>query len=58
VSRHHLQLRLRFGVYVLFDIRSQSGTFVNNNCRSRTPSQRGDVIQIGKSQLVYIEDDP
>lgn len=58
VSRHHIQLRLRFGVYVLFDVQSQAGTLVNNVAVREQRLQSGDVIRVGKTQLVYVEDDP
>jgi hypothetical protein len=56
-SRHHIQLRLRFGVYTLFDINSRSGTFVNNVRVTEHRLQTGDVIQIGSSRLVYLTED-
>jgi len=58
VSRYHLQLRLRFGRYTLFDTQSQSGTFVNNVRIREHNLQTGDVIQIGNTRLVYMEDRP
>lgn len=56
VSRHHAQLRLRFGAYTLFDTSSQSGTLVNDVPIREHRLQPGDVIQIGKTRLVYFED--
>jgi hypothetical protein len=56
VSRYHLQLRLRFGRYMLFDTQSQGGTFVNNAAVKEHILQTGDVIRIGNTQLVYMED--
>ncbi|MEZ4667493.1 MAG: DUF3662 and FHA domain-containing protein [Anaerolineae bacterium] len=56
VSRHHIQLRLRFGRYVLFDAQSQSGTYVNDVLIREHSLQSGDVIRIGNTQLVYMED--
>lgn len=58
ISRHHAQLRLRFGSYTLFDTTSQSGTLVNDVAVREHRLQPGDVIQIGKSRLVYLEDRP
>lgn len=58
VSRHHAQLRLRFGSYTLFDVQSRSGILVNDNRITEHQLQSGDVIQIGETRLVYIEDDP
>jgi hypothetical protein len=56
VSRHHAQLRLRFGSYTLFDTNSQSGTFVNDVRVREHRLQPGDVIRIGRTQIVYLED--
>jgi Protein of unknown function (DUF3662)/Inner membrane component of T3SS, cytoplasmic domain len=56
VSRHHLQLRLNYGRYILFDAQSQGGTLVNNTPVYEHRLQTGDVIQIGNTHLVYIED--
>jgi pSer/pThr/pTyr-binding forkhead associated (FHA) protein len=58
VSRHHIQLRLRFGRYTLFDTSSQSGTKVNDVPVREHRLQSGDVIRVGKTQIVYLEDDP
>ena len=58
VSRYHLQLRLRFGRYTLFDIQSQGGTLVNEVKIKEHNLQTGDVIQIGNTRLVYMEDRP
>ena len=53
-SRHHIQLRLRFGAYTLFDVNSSGGTRVNNIQVTEHQLQSGDVINIGHSQLTYI----
>jgi len=58
VSRHHAQMRLRFGRYTLFDIQSQTGTFVNDVRVREYRLQTGDVIRMGRMQMVYLEDDP
>ena len=55
ISRHHLQLRKRFGGYSLFDIQSRSGTSVNNIAVNEHQLQNGDVIQIGHTLLVYAD---
>lgn len=57
-SRYHAQLRLRDGMYLLFDVNSKSGTYVNNVLVREHRLQAGDVIRIGKTQLVYLYDDP
>lgn len=56
VSRHHLQLRKRYGVYTLFDVNSRGGTLVNNSAASEHRLTNGDVIRIGHTDLVYAED--
>ncbi len=58
VSRYHLQIRLRFGRYTLFDSQSNSGTYVNDVKIAEHNLQNGDVIRIGNSQLIYLEDHP
>lgn len=57
-SRHHAQIRLRFGRYTIFDSSSQGGTFVNDVSIKEHSLQPGDVVRIGKTQLVYYEEEP
>jgi Protein of unknown function (DUF3662)/FHA domain len=57
-SRQHAQIRLRFGVYTLFDSNSRGGTFVNNVQVKEHRLQSGDVIRIGKTEMIYLDDDP
>lgn len=54
-SRHHIQLRLRFGAYTLFDVNSRGGTTVNNIRVTEHQLQAGDIIKIGATQMVYLE---
>lgn len=56
ISRHHLQLRKRFGVYSLFDVNSRGGTRVNDKRVAEHRLQNGDVIAIGRTTLVYTDD--
>lgn len=58
ISRHHVQIRLRFGVYTLFDVNSRSGTFVNDVRVTQHPLRSGDVIRLGETRIVYLADDP
>lgn len=58
VSRYHLQIRLRFGRYTLFDTQSRGGTYVNDVLVKEHNLQNGDVIRIGTTRLVYTEDQP
>ncbi len=57
ISRHHAQLRLRFGRYTLFDVQSRVGTFVNEVRVREHILRPGDVIRLGRTRLVYLEDD-
>lgn len=58
VSRDHLQLRAKNGRYLLFDLSSTSGTFVNNHRVSTVTLKPGDVVRIGKTLLIYNQDIP
>ena len=56
VSRKHLQLRAEKGSYLLFDLSSTGGTFINNKPISSAKLKPGDVIKIGKTLLIYSHD--
>jgi pSer/pThr/pTyr-binding forkhead associated (FHA) protein len=56
VSRHHAQVRLRFGAFTLFDNDSQHGTFVNEVRIHEHRLQSGDVIRMGHVRMIYVED--
>jgi hypothetical protein len=56
VSRQHCQLRLRFGRYVIYDLRSKGGTAVNGHLVQEHILQPGDVISLAGFELVYVED--
>jgi hypothetical protein len=56
VSRLHAQLRSVRGQYVLFDLDSTIGTFVNNFRIHQKVLEPGDVILIGRIPLVYGQD--
>ena len=55
-SRNHAQIRLREGRFVVFDLGSTSGTFVNGRPVKQHILRPGDVITIGSVRLVYGED--
>ncbi len=57
VSRVHAQLRLRFGSYVLYDLGSSAGTYVNEHRVTECILKPGDVISLAGVPLVYIEDE-
>jgi hypothetical protein len=56
VSRHHAQLRRRAGRYVIYDLGSSGGTFVNQDRVSECLLQPGDVISLAGVQIIYGED--
>ncbi len=58
VSRHHAQLRVRQGRYVLYDTGSSGGTFVNNQPVSEATLTAGDVISLAGAQIIFGEDAP
>ena len=53
VSRYHLQLRRRGGVYTLFDINSRGGARVNGAPVAERRLVHGDVISIGRTALIF-----
>jgi hypothetical protein len=56
VSRMHAQLRLIQGRYVIFDLDSKGGTFVNGIQVNRHVLNPGDVILLGGVPLVFGQD--
>jgi hypothetical protein len=58
VSRHHAQLRRRYGRYVLYDLGSSSGTQINGYPVEECVLHSGDVIYFAGVQVIYGEDPP
>jgi hypothetical protein len=58
VSRHHAQLRRRYGRYVLYDLGSSGGTRINGYPIEECVLHAGDVISFAGTQVVYSEDPP
>jgi len=58
VSRHHAQLRRRYGRYVLYDLDSSGGTQINSYPIEECVLQTGDVISLAGVQVIYSEDPP
>jgi len=54
VSRHHLQIRQRAAEFIVFDVREQSGTLINGVLVKEHRLQSGDVIQVGKTVMVFM----
>ena len=58
VSRNHAQLRAIKGRFVLFDLNSTGGTFVNGQRTSQTVLYPGDVISLAGVALIFGQDTP
>ncbi len=58
VSRHHAQLRHRYGHYVLYDLDSSGGTRINDYPVEECVLHSGDVISLAGVEVVYGEDPP
>jgi hypothetical protein len=53
VSRHHAQVTFRHGHYLLRDLRSTNGTFVNAQTVDAVVLAPGDIVSIGGFELVF-----
>lgn len=58
VSRSHAQLRAIKGRYVIFDLNSTGGTYVNNQRVNQSVLYPGDVISLAGVALIYGQDLP
>ena len=58
VSRSHAELRAINGRYVLFDLNSTGGTFVNGLKITQSVVYPGDVISLAGVNLVYGQKNP
>ena len=56
VSRRHAEIRRIEGRFVVGDLKSSNGTFVNNRKVERAELTSGDQIQIGRTVMVYSKD--
>jgi len=58
ISRNHAQLRAIKGRFVLFDLNSTGGSFVNGQRTSQTVLYPGDVISLAGVSLIFGQDTP
>lgn len=58
ISRTHSQLRAIKGRYVIFDLNSTGGTFVNGQRIQQTVLYPGDVVSLAGVTLVFGQDNP
>lgn len=55
VSRRHAQIRWRFGRFILYDLGSRGGTFVNDERIVECVLHPGDIIRLSDRALIYGE---
>jgi pSer/pThr/pTyr-binding forkhead associated (FHA) protein len=53
VSRHHAELRYHNGCFIVSDLNSTGGTFVNGNPTNKQVLEEGDVITLASVHLVF-----
>ena len=58
VSRNHAQIRAIKGRFVLFDLNSTGGTFVNGQRANQSVLYPGDVISLAGVSLIFGQDVP
>jgi pSer/pThr/pTyr-binding forkhead associated (FHA) protein len=58
VSRTHAQLRAINGRYIIFDLNSTGGTFVNGKRVNQSVVYPGDVISLAGAELIYGQKNP
>lgn len=58
VSRHHAQIRQRYGHMVLYDLDSSGGTSINDYPIEECMLHSGDVISLAGVEIIYGEDPP
>lgn len=58
VSRNHVQLRSLKGRFVLFDLNSTGGTFVNGQRTNQSVLYPGDVISLAGVAIIFGQDNP
>jgi len=58
ISRNHAQLRAINGRFVIFDLNSTGGTFVNGQKTNQTVLYPGDVISLAGVGLIFGQDNP
>lgn len=56
ISRHHAQLRAINQHYILFDVGSTGGVFLNEEKITQATLQTGDVIRLGSAKLIYVQE--
>jgi hypothetical protein len=55
ISRHHAQLRVINNNFVIFDVGSTGGIFINGRQISQATLRTGDVIRLGMTNLIFVQ---
>jgi FHA domain-containing protein len=58
ISRYHAQIRATKGRFVLFDLNSTGGTYVNGQRINQTVLYPGDVISLAGLPIIFGQDNP
>ncbi|HEX2696817.1 MAG TPA: FHA domain-containing protein, partial [Anaerolineales bacterium] len=58
ISRYHAQMRVINGRFVIFDLNSTGGTYVNGKRVEQTVVYSGDVISLAGVQLIFKQSEP
>ena len=58
VSRHHAEIRCEKDKYILNDLLSTSGTFVNSRRIERCVLNSGDLISLANVQFMFVNNNP
>ena len=56
-SRRHAKIQYENGNYVLYDLDSSTGTFINKERITRRVLQDGDIITLGKFPIIFMYDE-
>jgi len=57
ISRRHTSIVKKGNQFVVYDLGSSNGTFVNRERVEMKTLQNGDVVRLGDSELTFLEDD-
>ena len=58
ISRNHAEIRCENGKFILHDLLSTSGTFVNNRRIERCVLNSGDLISLANVQFMFVNNNP
>jgi pSer/pThr/pTyr-binding forkhead associated (FHA) protein len=58
ISRNHAEIHCENGKYILHDLLSTSGTFVNNRRIERCVLNSGDLISLANIQFMFVNNNP